>query len=368
MTNPGTPARQGRSAGDGEPPSREGRGGRLDIAAFVRLTELADYIVPFALRVVCDLRVADHLAGGPRSTGELAAATGAHEDSLRRLLRALASRGVFAEVAGDRFELTPLAQPLRSDHPLSLRDAFPLLAAEVEAWAHADHSVWTGRPAFELVHGRPYWDHFGAHPAQGRRVDALQAAATGLHLRTLVPAYDWAALDSVVDVGGGNGTFVAGLLARFPGLRATLFDLPDVVAQAPAVLAAAGVADRCEIVGGSFFDGVPAGAGGYVLKTVLPGWDDERAGALLRRVREAMRPDSRLIALEAVPPPGDAFDVAKLFDVQTLVMTGTGHRTHEELAGLLEGAGLRLVGVTRTATLAVVEAVMGDAGPAAPGR
>lgn len=329
---------------------------RLDLAAYVRLTELADYIVPFGVRVVSDLGVADHLTAGPRTADELAALTGAHADSLRRVLRALAARGIFAEGDDGRFALTPLAEPLRADHPLSLRDAYPLLADEVVAWAHADHSVRTGEPAFDRVHGQPYWDHFAAHPPAGRRVDAVQAAATRLHLRTVVAAYDWSALRTLVDVGGGNGAFLAGLLARYPGLRGTVVDQPDVVAQAPAVFAAAGVADRASAVGADFFAGVPAGADGYVLKTVLPGWDDERAGALLRQVRAAMRPDSRLVALEAVPPPGDAFDVAKLFDVQTLVMAGAGHRDAAELAALFAAAGLRLTGVTQTATLAVVTA------------
>jgi SAM-dependent methyltransferase len=330
---------------------------RLDIAAYVRLTELADYIVPFALRVAADLGVADVLADGALSTVDIAGRVGAHPSALRRVLRALASRGVFTEVAPDVFGLTPLAQPLRSAHPLSLRTAYPLLAAEVRAWAAIHHTVRTGAPAFDDVHGMPYWDYYAAHRDEGTRVDALQAAATAIHLRTLAPAYHWAGLSTVVDVGGGNGTFLAGLLAKFPHLRGTVVDTPSVVAAAPAVLEAAGVADRATVVGADFFDTVPAGADAYVLKTVLPGWSDERAGALLRVVHAAMTPRSRLVALEAVPPPGDEFDVAKLFDVQTLVMAGGGHRTRDELTGLFAAADLRLVGITPTATLSVVEAV-----------
>lgn len=324
--------------------------------AHARLIELADYVVPFAVRVAADLGLADHLAGGPRTCADLAERTGTHAGSLLRLLRALAARGVFVEEANGRFALTPLAEPLRADHPLSLRDAYPLLRAEIEAWSAAGHSVRTGEPAFDRVHGRPYWDHFAAHPAEARRVDALQASATRVHLRTLSAAYDWASLGSVVDVGGGNGTFLAGLLTRFPALTGTLFDLPQVVAEAPRVLAAAGVADRARVVGGSFFDAVPGGAGGYLLKTVLPGWNDERARRLLGTVRAAMRPDSRVVALEAVLPPGDAFDVAKLFDVQTLVMAGTGHRSRAELEELFGAAELQVTGVRSTATLAVIEA------------
>lgn len=162
-------------------------------------------------------------------------------------------------------------------------------------------------------------------------------------------------LAHVVDVGGGDGGFLAGLLARYPAMRGTLLDLPHVVAAAE-VLTEAGVRDRCEIVPGSFFDALPAGADAYLLKTVLPGFGDDQVVAVLRRVREAMRPDSRLLLLEAVLPPGDTFDVAKLYDVHTLVLTGGTHRTAEETAALLDRAGLRLDTVRPTATLTILTA------------
>jgi hypothetical protein len=328
--------------------------------AVARLTDLADYTVPFAVRVVADLGVADVLAGGPQPVDVLAERVGAHRDGLHRTLRVLAARGIFTETGPGVYALTPLAEPLRADHPLSLKAALPLLACEVDAWARCDHTVATGEAAFDRVHGRGYWEYLAAHRADAARVDAIQAAATMLHLRTMAAAYPWGRLSTVVDVGGGNGTFLAGLLARHRNLHGTLLDLPHVVEGAPEVLAAAGVADRCAVVGGSFFDGVPAGADAYVLKTVLPGWTDARATDLLRAVRAGMRPDSVVLALEAVPPAGDAFDVAKLFDVQTLVMAGAAHRSRDQLVALFGAAGLAVTAVTPTPTLTIVEARPAD--------
>ncbi|MDF2704688.1 MAG: tcmN1 [Nonomuraea muscovyensis] len=328
---------------------------RIDIASYVRLTELADYIVPFALRVVCDLGVADHLVDGPLSVDRLAESTGSHASSLRRVMRALACRGIFTEVSEDRFALTPLAEPLRSDHPLSLREAYPLLPGDVKAWAHFDHSVRTGEPAFDQAHGQSYWDYLAQRPDELRAFNASQQAATRLELRTLLPAYDWGSLETVVDVGGGNGAFLAGLLAKFPRLHGTLLDQPDMAAQAHEVLAAAEVAGRCEVVGGSFFDEVPPGADAYLLKRILYGWDDERAVQLLRTVAAAMKPRSRLLVLEPVRKPGNEFDVGKTYDLLLFAMAGGRVRGADEIGALCARAGLRVERVVDTMMLPIVE-------------
>jgi hypothetical protein len=323
-------------------------------AAVWRLAELCDTVLPIAVRVICDLGVADLLVDGDRPVADLAAAVGAHPATLHRVLRALAARGVFAEVAPGVFGLTPLAQPLRGDHPLSLRDTYTLLACDVRAWARLPEALYGGRPAFEAANGAEYWAYLAGHPDESGRVDRWMRSVNRLHLRTVVSAYPWRELTTIVDVGGGDGSFLAGLLPRFPGLHAVLVDRPYVVVAAGAVLAAAGVADRCEVVGGSFFDPLPAGADAYLLKTVLPGFADDDATRVLTRVRQAMRPDSRLVLLEAILPPGDAFDVAKLFDVHTMVLTGGAHRTRDELDRLLAGCGLRLERTVPTATLTAV--------------
>ncbi|NLU78274.1 methyltransferase [Micromonospora sp. HNM0581] len=332
----------------------------LDLTAVMRLGELGDQITPFALRAACDLRVADLLANGPRTVAELAEAAGAHAGALLRLLRALAARGVFTEVADATFALTPLAEPLRGDHPMSLRDSFTLLESDVRAWGAMGHTLLTGEPAFSHVHGQDYWTYLADHPQESNRVDDWMRSVNRLHLRTVLGAYPWRRFGTLVDVGGGTGGFLAGLLARFPAVRGVLFDLPHVVSGAAPVLAAAGVADRCDVVPGDVFDAVPVGGDGYLLKTVLPGFDDDDVVRILRNVRDAMRPDSRLVLLEAVLPAGDTFDMAKLFDVHAMVLTGGAHRGAEQTGRLLEQVGLRLTQVVGTPTLTVLEALPAD--------
>jgi len=329
---------------------------RIDIQSVVRLTEIADYIVPFTLRAICELRIADHLVDGPRTVEDLATLTGTHAPTLHRALRALACKGVFTEVEPGVFDLTPLAQPLRSDHPVSLRDAYPLLAPDIEAWAVFDHSIRTGQAAFDEAHGKGYWEYMAEHPHDSARFDASQQAATRLELRTALPAYDWGSFQTIVDVGGGNGAFLSGILAKFKSLRGTLYDLPHVVDAAAPVLADRGVTDRCEVVGGSFFESVPAGADAYLLKRILYGWDDDRAAALLRVVRAGMRDDSRLLILEPIVQPGDEFNVGKLYDLLLLAMVGGGARSPERLEELFVKADLELVRIVPTMMLPIVEA------------
>lgn len=328
---------------------------RIDLESIFRLTELADYIIPFTIRAVCDLGVADHLAGGPRSVEELAAATETHAPSLYRALRALACKEVFAEVEPGWFALTPMAELLRSDHPLSLKDAYPLIAADIEAWAAFDYSIRTGRPAFDHVHGHSYWDYMREHPAEAERFDRAQQAQTRLELRVFLRAFDWTVFRSIVDVGGGNGAFLGGILARNASARGTLFDLPQVVAHAVDVLESLGVAQRCEAVGGDFFDAVPDGADAYVLKRILYGWEDAEALLLLRGIAAAMRPDSRLLIIEPVDEPGAATDIGTRFDLAMLVMKGSGARSLECIRALCHEAGLQVANVTPTPMYPLIE-------------
>jgi hypothetical protein len=306
---------------------------------------------------VCDLRLADHLADGPRPVAELAAATGTHARSLHRVLRALACRGIFAETAEEgTFELTPLAEPLRSDHPFSVRACFPLMPADVRAWARMDHSLRTGSSAFAVVHGAGYYEHL-ADPARADDAVRFEQSAESVNafvLRTVLRAYDWGRFATLVDVGGGHGSFVAGILARHPRMTATLVDQPHVAAEAVRLLAGTPVADRCAVVAGDFRDAVPAGADGYLLKTVLHDWPDDVATRILRTVRAAMRDDSTLVVVESVRHPGDGEDVGKLMDVKAMVLFGGRTRSEEEFGSLFAAAGLRLTGVVPTATMSVL--------------
>jgi len=324
--------------------------------SILRLQELADYIVPFAIRAVCQLRVADHLVDGPRSTVELAGLTDAHAPSLYRVLRALACKGIFTEVEPGRFGLTPLAQLLRSDHPLSLTEAYPLMAANFRGWAEFEHTLRTGESAFVHAFGMSYYEHLAVDPRDSARYDGIQRAGTRLELRAMLRAIDWPAFGHVVDVGGNDGAFLAGLLGRYRQLRGTLLDLPHAVAHAPRLLAEAGVAQRCEVVAADFFTGVPAGADAYVLKRVLYDWDDADAARLLGVLRAAMRPDSRLLLLDPVLKPLDAFDVGKIYDLLSLAMLAGKARTLDEIVELLGQCGFQVLEVVQTAMFPIVQA------------
>jgi SAM-dependent methyltransferase len=323
------------------------------VERILQLDELADVAVPLSLRAAGDLGSADLRAAGPLALGELAARTGCDARSLGRVLRALAGRGVFREIETDRFALTPLAEPLRSDHPLSVAGAHPLLPADVRAWARLDHTVRTGRSAFTRHAGQSYRDYLAEHPVERARFRAALEARDRLLLARLLPALDWGGLGTIADVGGGSGTFLAGLLAHHRQLRGILFDLPDAVAGAPPVLEGAGVAGRCRVIAGSFFDAVPAGADTYLLRTVLRDWEDSRASALLGRVREAVAPGGRLLVLEALPAPGHP---GALLDLWSLVMVEGPERGAADLERLLAGAGFELTGVVDAGPLSVLDA------------
>jgi hypothetical protein len=267
----------------------------------------------------------------------------------------LACKDIFTETEPGTFALTPMAEFLRSDHPFSLKDAYPLIQADIEAWAHLDYSVRTGKSAFEHVHGCDYWQYMQQHPEQAARFDRAQQAQTRLELKVFLRAYDWGALRTLVDVGGGNGAFLGGVLARHSEMHGILFDQPQVIAGATEVLRNLGVLQRCEIVGGDFFHAVPANADCYLLKRVLYGWHEEEAATLLNAVRSAMRPDSRLLVIEPVNEPHGESDISSRFDLAMLVMKGSGARTLDEISELCGKFGLRRTARTQTLMFPLIE-------------
>lgn len=328
---------------------------RVDLGSFIRLTEIADYFVPFTIRAICQLGVADCLAEGPLPVQQLARRTDTDTASLLRAMRALACKGIFTESEPGTFALTPLAELLRGDNPLSLRDAYHLMPADVATWANLSYSLQTGEPAFDHVHGESLWDYLATRPEDSARFDRGMQAMTRPELRVFSAAYDWTKLSRIVDVGGGNGAFLAGLLERYESLRGVLFDLPHVVANAAAVLEAAGVAERCDVVAGNFFECVPPGADAYVLKRILYSWRHPDALALLRSVRAAMGPDSRLLLLEPLVQPGRSDPLGSILDVVMLAVDGGRARSQDELTELLDAADLRLTRIVPTMMFPIVE-------------
>src|SRR5215831_9005171 len=228
------------------------------------------YVVSRALYVVAELGVADQLADRPKTAAELAAASGANEHALHRVLRMLASRGVFAEES-DSFGLTALSECLRSGTAGSLRDTIRMYGEmHWRAVGNLLHSVMSGEPAFDKVAGSPVWEHLASHPDEGERFARGMANVSSFENQVIARAYDFSAFHVVIDLGGGRGGFIAEVLRANPGLRGVLYDEPHIVSQ-PTDLRESGVADRCQVVPGNFFESVPAGGDVYVLKRVLDG-------------------------------------------------------------------------------------------------
>ena len=314
-------------------------------AALMELVQT--FRVSLALHVTATLGVADLLAAGPRTAADLARATGTHAGALYRLLRAVASVGVLAEDEAGAFALTDLGQFLRADHPRSVHGnaVWTGHPAPWGTWQHLRHSVETGEPAFRHLHGVDPWEYGEQHPDVGALFDNAMTSLSLQQRDAVAAGYDFAGVRTVVDVGGGHGAQLAAVLAAHPQARGVLFDQPHVVAGAGPVLREAGVEGRSEVVGGSFFEAVPAGGDVYVLSRIIHDWDDAQATAILRTCRGAMGPDARLLLVERVLAPRNAPDPGKLMDLTMLVMLGGRERTAAEFGALYAAAGFRLTRV-----------------------
>jgi hypothetical protein len=323
-----------------------------------QLTQMiTGYWTSRAIYVAAKLRIADHLRDGPRTAEELAAEAGVAAGPLYRLLRALAGVGVFTRDADGRFRLNPLAEPLREGGPESLRALAVMVGEEQDrCWDDLLETVRTGEPVFERLYGRPVFDYLSEHPEQAQIFDSAMTGFSGRAMRAVLDAYDLSDVATLADVGGGLGTNLAAALGRYPALRGLLFDRPHVVERARPVLEAAGVAGRCAVAGGDFFEAVPRGADAYLLGHILHDWDDAQAGRILDSLRRAMPAGAKLLLVEHVLPEGEGASFGKLLDLHMMVVLGGRERTEAEYRRLLAAHGLRLTRVVPTAgDVSVVE-------------
>ena len=303
-----------------------------------------------AIAVAAALKIADHLQAGAKSCAELAQAVDVHAGALYRLLRGIASVGVFAEDDQGRFSLTPLANLLLTDGPGSWRAA-AMLNGEPWAWGPwgaLAYSVKTGKPAFEHIFGMEFDAYLAQHREAADTFQAFMHVATVEEAMVMAPVYDFSGLTTVVDVGGGRGALLAAILTCNPHLRGILFERPQVIADAPALLAAQGVADRCELVPGDFFEALPRDADVYMLKWILVSCDDEQSAIILRNCRRALGSRGKLLVIERIIPPGNEPFFGKLADLNLLVMYKGRHRTEGEYRSLFVRAGFELSRVIPT--------------------
>lgn len=327
---------------------------RLNLEGISRLAEIADYSYAFAIRAVASIGVADHLADGPRHINDLASITECDPHGLLRLMRALATKAIFLEAPVEMFALSPLAELLRTDHPLSMRYFFRL-EPDAQALSGLEYSVRTGKPSFNHTFGMGYFDWLDAHSPERNNFRESQRALNRLEILAIVRSRSWQEIDSVVDIGGNDGSLVSALLERFSSMIGTVFDLPKTAVFAEESFRNAGLTDRASVIRGNIFEGnVPRDSRIYIMKRILVGFSDDEAVVALSRVREVMSPRSRLLIME--PMAGAADQVGVSLDILMLVLGLGRTRSPEEFERLLQKAGMKLIGHSSLGLVTVLEA------------
>jgi hypothetical protein len=319
------------------------------------------YMASSALQTVLKLQIPDRVAAGTRAVDELAREAGVDQDALYRVMRALASLGIFDERQPRTFDLTLAGRMLQKGQH-SFRDMGLWITSpfHFRVYAEMQHAVKTGTPAGEKVAGMPLFEYF-AKPENKELSETFNNAMTAFSgdvAPAAIEAYDFGGIDLLVDVAGGHGKVLTSILQRYPGMRGVLFDMPHVIAGAAPLIEAAGVKDRCAAVSGDFFKEVPDGSA-YIMKHIIHDWDDERARTILRNIRAKLqgKPNGKVILLEAVLQSGNAPDLGKLIDLEMLMMPGGKERSELEFRALFASAGFELTRIVPTRSpLSVIEA------------
>jgi len=322
---------------------------------------LAGFQVAQGLYTWAKLGIPDQLTEGPRTSAELATSVQADPASTARLVRTLASLGVFTDAGEGRYALTPLGWTLVSDAPGSMRDlALMWMETHYGAFGRLVDGVRTGRPAAELHYDAPFFQWVSGEPEQVNRFTRAMANLTSGIKIAAATTIELAGARTVVDVGGADGAVLAQLLQRDETLEGIVLDLPHVVQDAEAAMKAFGLGSRLRSIGGDFFEAVPEGDA-YVLSMILHDWDDEAARRILANIARDGRPGSRIVSLELVIAPGDQPHMAKMIDLTMLGMLTGRERTVEELEALVTSAGLRFDGITPTPSpMSVLHATVED--------
>ncbi|MCE7985284.1 MAG: SAM-dependent methyltransferase [Caldilinea sp. CFX5] len=327
------------------------------------LSTALSYLSARALHVAADLGIADHLKDGPRGIDDLASATGAHAPSLYRLLRTLAGQGIFAETTPGHFGLTLAAAVLQRGIPGSVYDAVRMIGDMTgdgpwwSAVGHLRHSVMTGQPGWDYVVDAPFFDYLALNPKAGAWFDRGLANFTIVENAAIAQAYDFSGARRVIDIGGGQGGFLAEILKAFPQVQGVLCDQPQVLAE-PAYLTQDGLLNRCDLVGIDFFQSVPSSGDVYLLKRILHDWNDEHSVQILRNCRAAMHKEARLLVVDVVLPPGNTFHPGKIMDMLMMALLEGQERSEEEFCALYRQAALQVTRVIPTPSmLSIVEGV-----------
>jgi hypothetical protein len=313
------------------------------------------------LYVAAQMKLADRLAEGPRNADELALSTATDAPSLYRMMRTLASLGLFTEDAKHRFSLTPLGEALKTGTPGSVRASVLTLAGDLftKSLEQLHYSVQTGKTGFEKAFGVPLFEWLANHPAEASMFSETMVGLHGAEPVAVASAYDFSEFETIIDVGGATGNLLAAILARHPEPHGILFDQPHVVGEAPALIQARGLADRIRIEAGNFFENVPAGGDAYLLSHIIHDWNEAQCLTILGNCRRTMKSNSRLLIIEMVLATGDTPHPGKMFDIIMLTIPGGRERTEPEYRALLDKAGFRLTRIIPTeSAVSIVEAFL----------
>jgi len=320
------------------------------------------YMASACIQVAAKLKIADLLAPGPKPVHELAAAAGAHEDRLYRVLRVLASLGVFHEAAPRTFAITPAAECLRSDVPNSFRDMALFITSPYHFRTYADlfHTVKTGQITFEHVYGKPIFDYFAENQEFSELFNNGMSSMSRVVTPALLEAYDFSGIHTLMDVAGGHGALLRAILNEHPEMRGMLIDLDHVIEGAKRIPENQTLAHRCEFMAADFFADVPSGADAVIMKHIIHDWEDDKALIILKNCRKALagKPNAKILLVESVLPEGNEPHPGKFIDLEMFVFPGGRERTEREFRNLFASAGLRLTRVVpMKAPLWLVEGV-----------
>jgi O-methyltransferase domain/Dimerisation domain len=300
-----------------------------------------------SIYLAAELGLADHVNNTPKSISTLATETETDSKSLYRLMRALASVGIFTEVSDQRFALTPLAETLQTDAPDSLRYAAMSQMGNEHSlgWSNGLVSLKTGKVAFDAAAGMSVWDYYAQHPEEANAFSQFNSNLGDTTSQAVIPSYDFSQFKMIVDVGGAQGSLLRAILQAHPMLKGILLDLPEVIAKARF--------DSTNIrpIAGNFFESVPTGGDAYLLRWILHDWNDQKAATILRNCHQSMPDTAKLLLFEGILPPGNEPSPLKFFDTVMLMMTGGRERTEEEYRSLLRSNGFELTQVIPTPSL-----------------
>ena len=304
---------------------------------------LFGFVLTKAIYVAAKLNFADIIgARGPMTSAELAKQSGADDESVSRLLRGLASAGIFSIDDNGKYSMTPLAESLKDDNPESIK-AMALVLGDTfyKAYDELLFSVKTGENGFKKALGVPVFQYLTDNAETGKHFDRMMTDIHGGETQPMMETYDFSAFKTVVDIGGGNGEVISAILNKHAAVKGILFDLPEVIDRARNNVSASGLTDRCQLVSGNFFDSVVKGGDAYIMRHILHDWSDNDAITILTNCRKSMNAGGKVLVVEAVIQEGNEPSPFKLLDL-TMLLIGGKERTKSQFENIFSKAGLKL--------------------------